>query len=353
MQRVPCGRAAPSCPSTAERTVHDIAILALDGVVSFDLGIACEVFGHAELAEGKPAYRVRVCGETGRVRSRAFNLDLPHGLDCVALADTVVVPGVENTGAPVAEPVLQAIRNAWTRGARLVSICSGAFVLAETGLLDGRRATTHWLGAAEFRRRYPAVALDPQVLFVDEGRIVTSAGALAGMDMCLHLVARDHGQAVAAHAARLAVAPLHRDGGQAQFIRHDLPRASDSLAPLLDWMLAHLDRPLGVDALAAKANSSPRTFARRFRQQTGTTPLQWLLTARIRRAQEMLETGGQTVEAVAAAVGFDAPVSFRARFQQIVGISPNAYRRRFNAANGRVARDPAARWPTGSASPPP
>ncbi len=341
-------------PLATEPGVHDIAILALDGVVSFDLGIPCEVFGHARLAGGKPAYRVRVCGENGRVRSRAFDLDVPHGLDRVVLADTVVVPGVEDTGAAIAKPVLDAIRQAWTRGARLVSICSGAFVLAETGLLDGRRATTHWLGTAEFRRRFPAVVLDPQVLFVDQGRIVTSAGALAGMDMCLHLVARDHGQAVAAHAARLAVAPLHRDGGQAQFIRHDLPRASDSLAPLLDWMLAHLDRPLGVDALAARANTSARTFARRFRQQTGTTPLQWLLTARIRRAQEMLETGSHTVEAVAAAVGFEAPVSFRARFQQVVGISPNAYRRRFNAADGRAERDPAAAtWPAGGASPPP
>ncbi len=321
-----------------ERTVHDIAILALDGVVLFDLGIACEVFGHVRLAGGEPAYRVRVCGEGRRVRTRAFDLDVPHGLDRVAAADTVVVPGVENLGAAIAEPVLEAVRAAWRNGARLASICTGAFVLAETGLLDDRRATTHWLATDEFRRRFPRVALDPQVLFVDGGRIVTSAGALAGMDMCLHLVGRDHGQAVAAHAARLAVAPLHRDGGQAQFIRHDLPRAGDSLAPLLDWMLAHLDRPLVVDALASRANTSPRTFARRFRQQTGTTPLQWLLTARIRRAQEMLETGSQTIDAVAAAVGFEAPVSFRARFQQVVGISPQAYRRRFHDADARTVR---------------
>ena len=314
--------------------MHDIAILALNGVVSFDLGIACEVFGRARLPDGEPAYRVRVCAETKQVRSNAFGLDVPHGLDRITAADTVVVPGVEDPTAEIAAPVLEAIRAAWTGGARLASICSGAFVLAETGLLDGRRATTHWLGTAEFRRRFPKVALDPDVLFVDEGRIVTSAGALAGMDMCLHLVARDHGQAVAAHGARLAVAPLHRDGGQAQFIRHDLPRASDSLASLLDWMLAHLDQPLGVEALAAKANTSPRTFARRFRQQTGTTPLQWLLMARVRRAQEMLEAGSHAVEAVAAATGFEAPVTFRTRFQQIVGISPNAYRRRFNSAGG-------------------
>ena len=320
--------------------MHSIAILALNGVVSFDLGIACEVFGQARLAGGEPAYRVEVCGEAGRIRTRAFDLDLRHGLDRIALADTVVVPGVEDPGTPIARPVLEAIRAAWTGGARLVSICSGAFVLAEAGLLDGRRATTHWLAAADFARRFPAVALDPDVLFVDEGRIVTSAGALAGMDMCLHLVARDHGQAVAADAARLAVAPLHRDGGQAQFIRHDLPRSGDSLAPLLDWMLAHLDQPLGVEALAEKANTSPRTFARRFRQQTSTTPLQWLLKARIRRAQEMLETGSHTIETVAASTGFETSVTFRTRFQQIVGISPNAYRRRFNGAGGRTAAEP-------------
>lgn len=312
--------------------MHEIAILALNGVVSFDLGIACEVFGHARLAGGAPAYRVRVCGETRQVRTNVFGLDVPHGLDRVAAADTVVIPGVEDHRSPVTQPALQAIRAAWTGGARLVSICSGAFVLAETGLLDGRRATTHWLGTADFKRRFPRVMLDPEVLFVDEGRIVTSAGALAGMDMCLHLVARDHGQAVAAHGARLAVAPLHRDGGQAQFIRYDLPRASDSLAPLLDWMLAHLHRSLSVEALAAKVHTSPRTFARRFRQQTGTTPLQWLLMARVRRAQEMLETGGHTIESVSAATGFEAPVTFRTRFQQIVGISPKAYRRRFTVA---------------------
>ena len=314
-----------------EVSLHTLAILALDGVVSFDLGIACEVFGHVRTAEHEPGYRVQVCGEFGRVRSGGFALDVPYGLEKVALADTIVVPGVDDCDRQVRQPVLDAILAAWARGARLLSICSGAFVLAQTGLLDGRRATTHWMGAADFRRRFPNVVLDPDVLFVDEGRIVTSAGALAGMDMCLHVVARDHGQAAAADSARLAVAPLHRDGGQAQFIRHDLPRPSNSLAPLLDWMLQHLDRPLGVEELAARAGTSPRTFARRFREQTGTTPLQWVLTARIRRAQEMLETGRSSIDAISTATGFEAPVTFRNRFQRIVGISPNAYRRRFNS----------------------
>lgn len=316
--------------------MHTVAVLALDGVVPFDLGIPCEVFGRVRTADGEPAYRVHVCGERSRVRSDAFSIGVAHRLDRMTEADTVIVPGVGDTSRPVSGRVIEALRAASARGARIASICSGAFVLAATGLLDGRRATTHWLGAADFARRFPRVTLDPQVLFVDEGRIVTSAGALAGLDMCLHLVARDHGQSIAAQAARLAVAPLHRDGGQSQFIRHELPRSSDSLAPLLDWMLAHLDQPLGVAALAARAATSPRTFARRFREQTGTTPLQWLLTARMRRAQELLETTKRSVDEIALATGFEASVSFRTRFQKITGVSPNTYRRRFNSvASGR------------------
>lgn len=310
--------------------MHNVAILALDGVVPFDLGIACEVFGSVLTAEGEPAYRVRVSGERSRVRTEAFDMTVPHRLDSVARADTVIIPGIKEPLQPVSGRVLEAIGTAWANGARIASICTGAFVLAATGLLDGRRATTHWLGAADFARCFPQVTLDAQVLFVDEGRIVTSAGALAGLDMCLHLVGRDHGQAAAAHAARLAVAPLHRDGGQAQFIRHQAPASTDSLAPLLEWMFANLDQPLNVEKLAARAATSPRTFARRFRQQTGTTPLQWLLTVRVRRAQELLETTVRPVDEIAAATGFDAPVTFRARFQRIVGVSPATYRRRFN-----------------------
>ena len=311
--------------------MHSVVVLALDGVVPFDLGIACEVFGTARLADDAAAYRVEVCGASERVRSQGFSIEVPHGLDRIEKADTVVVPGIYDPGRAADGAVLDAIRAAWTAGARLVSICSGAFVLAQTGLLDGRRATTHWRGAADFARRFPAVELDPAVLFVDEGRIVTSAGASAGMDMCLHLIACDHGQAVAAHSARLAVAPLQRDGGQAQFIPHDPPRTTDSLAPLLDWMLANLDKRLDVEGLASRAAMSPRTFARRFRQQTGTTPLQWILAARIHRAQERLETGDESIEEIAKLAGFEAPVTFRTRFQQIVGLSPAAYRRRFRS----------------------
>jgi transcriptional regulator GlxA family with amidase domain len=320
--------------------MHRVAVLAMHGVVPFDLGIACAVFGHVRTSDGEPAYEVRVCGEAAEVRAGAFAVQAPAGLEELRLADSIIIPGIADPSLPVADPVLEAIRAAWSRGARVASICSGAFVLAAAGLLDGRRATTHWLGTADLARRYPAVDVDPDVLFVDEGRIVTSAGAAAGLDMCLHLVRRDHGQAAAAHAARLAVAPLHRDGGQAQFIRNAMPGPDTSLGPLLEWIGENLHRPLDAETLAARACVSARTLTRRFREQTGTTPLQWLLIARVRRAQELLETTSNTIERVAAAAGFDSPVTFRARFQKTVGVGPAAYRRRFNAAEKSPVRQP-------------
>jgi transcriptional regulator GlxA family with amidase domain len=311
----------------------------MHGFVPFDLSIPCDVFGRARLPGGMPAYEVRVCGETEEVRSSAFSLRTPWGLDRLSAADTVIIPGIENPATPVPLPVLAAIRTAWANGARIASICSGAFVLAETGLLDGRRATTHWAGAAALACRFPNVDVDPLVLFVDEGRIVTSAGASAGLDMCLHLLRRDHGQAMAAHAARLAVAPLHRDGGQAQFIRYHLPDGGHSLAGLLGWIQENVDKPLDVTALAARAGVSPRTFARRFREQTGTTPVQWLLAARVRRAQDLLETTSMAIDQVAFATGFESPVTFRARFHRVVGVSPAAYRRRFTAVASSTLRN--------------
>jgi transcriptional regulator GlxA family with amidase domain len=318
----------------SETSAHKVAVLALDDVVPFDLGIPCEVFGLAKSSRGEPAYRVLVCSERRKVRTGAFGLDVKHGLDQLAHADTVVIPGVAEVGRPISRRVIGAIRAAWANGARVASICMGAFVLAETGLLDGRRATTHWRGAAELASRFPAVTVDPNVLFVDEGRIVTSAGASAGLDMCLHLVGRDQGQASAADAARLAVAPLRRDGGQAQFIRYELPSSSGGLSPVLDWMLANLDQPLDLAVLASKAVTSPRTFTRRFRDQTGTTPLRWVLAARVRRAQEMLETTSRSIGEIAMATGFESPVTFRMRFQAIVGVGPGAYRQRFADASG-------------------
>jgi transcriptional regulator GlxA family with amidase domain len=307
----------------------EVAILAMHGFVPLDLAIPCDVFGRVFLPDGAPGYRVRVCGETPEVRAAAYSLRAPWTLDHVVGADLVVIAGIDEPELPVPERILDVIRVAARRGARVASICTGAFVLAATGLLDGKRATTHWLAASLLNERYPAIEVDPDVLFVDDGSIITSAGASAGLDMCLHLVRRDYGQAVAAHAARLAVAALERDGGQAQFIRNEAPVCTSSLAPLLEWMQKNAKRTLTLDQLASRASTSPRTLSRRFKEQTGTTPLQWLLDARVRNAQALLETTRLSVEEVASAVGFEGPSTFRARFRRTVGVSPNAYRRTF------------------------
>ena len=315
--------------NSGDPAIHTVAILAAHGVIPFDLSIPCEVFGCVRLPDVTREYRVQVCGEAAEVRARAFNIRAPWTLDDLARADTVIVPGIDDPTAPVPDLTLAAIRAASANGARVASICSGAFVLAAAGLLDGRRATTHWLAADLLAQRHPAVTVDPEVLFVDEGRILTSAGSSAGLDMCLHLLRRDHGHAVAAHAARLAVAPLDREGGQAQFIRHEPPGSTASLAPLLDWMSANAHRPLTVGELARQAATSPRTLARRFREQTGTTPLRWLITVRVRRAQELLETTPLPIDQIATASGFDGAAALRDRFHRTVGVSPKAYRRSF------------------------
>ena len=316
--------------------MHTVAFLAVHGVIPFDLSIPCEVFGRVRLPNPGQEYDVRVCGEAAEVHARGFGIRAPWTLDDLAIADTVVVPGIEDPTLPVSDIIIAAVRTAYARGARIASICSGTFILAAAGLLDGRRATTHWLAAGLLARRYPAVTVDPGVLFVDEGRIVTAAAASAGLDMCLHLLRRDHGHAVAAHAARLAVAPLDREGEQAQFIRHEAPGSAASLAGLLDWMRENAHWSLTVDELARQAATSPRTFARRFREQTGTTPLQWLITARVRRAQELLETTRPSIEEVGSAAGFDGAAALRDRFGCTVGVSPKAYRRSLGMPAGQV-----------------
>jgi transcriptional regulator GlxA family with amidase domain len=322
-------------PGGAVCAVHVVAVVALNGIVPFDLAIPCEVFGRATLpGTMQSLYEIRVCSETDTVRARHFELRCPWRLDGLADANTVIVPGIEDIAAPVPDPVAAALRAAAGRGARVASICSGAFVLAAAGLLDDRRATTHWLAAPVLAARYPRVSVDANVLFVDQGRVLTSAGAAAGLDLCLHMLRQDHGAAVAADAARLAVVPLERQGGQAQFITHPPPTSSASLAPLLPWLDENLHRPVSLDEMARQAATSPRTFSRRFRQQTGTTPLQWLLTARVRRAQLLLETTGLAVEQVATQSGFESAPTFRDRFCRTVGLSPSAYRKAFRSRSG-------------------
>jgi len=310
--------------------MHAVAVLALDGVLAFDLATPVEVFGRARTADGRAAYRVRVCAPKDEVDAGALAIRAPWGLHALDEADTIVVPGLADPTAPVPEDVLGALRAAAGGGARVASICVGAFTLAAAGLLDGLRATTHWAAAGELSRLYPDVDVDADVLFVDNGRVLTSAGAAAGLDLCLHMIRRDYGAAVAASAARVAVMPPMRDGGQAQFVVHEPPGADGaSLEPLLRWMEENLHKRPTLDEMAARANTSTRTLNRRFREQTGTTPLGWLQRARVRRAQSLLETTGHPVERIAGEVGFGSPTSFRDLFKSLVGTSPRDYRRAF------------------------
>jgi transcriptional regulator GlxA family with amidase domain len=307
---------------------HRVVVLAFDGVVLGDLATPCELFGRVRLPSGAPAYDVKVCSARPRVRSGYVALTLPWRLNALSRAETIIVPGVEDLQHHLPEPELRALTRAIARGARVASICTGAFVLASTGALNGLKATTHWRGAAELARRYPKIEIDPDVLYVDNGQVLTSAGAAAGLDLCLHLVRRDLGASAAARAAREAVMPLERTGGQAQFIEH-APPAKSSMAPLLSWIEKNLDEPLTLTAIANQAAMSTRSLSRHFKDQLGTTPAAWVARERVRRAQQLLETSDHSIEQVAAQVGFGSATVLRLQFAQLVGTSPTAYRRSF------------------------
>lgn len=314
--------------------MHTIAVLALPQVIPFDLSTPIEVFNRTRLPDGRPGYRIQICAEAPEVDAGAFTLRAPFGLDALAGADSIIVPGTNVPEAAPSEAVRSALRRAAADGTRIASICTGTFALAASGLLDGLRATTHWVAAGALAAAFPEVEVDPDVLYVDNGQILTSAGAAAGLDLCLHMIRRDYGSAVAADAARLSVMPLEREGGQAQFIVHDhTPSpapAGATLEPVLEWLRANLATPLTLEEIAAHAGVSTRTLIRRFREQTGTTPLQWLHRARIRQAQYLLESTGHSVERIGAQVGFASPSAFRDRFKQTTGTSPRSYRRAFS-----------------------
>lgn len=312
-----------------------MAVLALDQVIPFDLSAPIDAFGWARLPDGRPAYRIRVCSASEEVSAGPFALRAPYGLEALAEADTIILPGVADPTVPLPPGVAEAVCAAAANGTRIASICVGAFVFAATGLLDGLRATTHWVAARDLAEMYPAVTVDPNVLYVDNGQFLTSAGAAAAIDMCLHMIRRDHGSAVAAHAARMCVVPLEREGGQAQFIVQTQPPVPSgaTLEPLLNWLEENAERELTLEDIAAHAGMSTRTLNRRFREQTGTTPLQWLHLARVRRAQYLLETTTYPVERIAAQAGFGSPTAFRERFKRVVGRSPYAYRRAFQGVD--------------------
>lgn len=312
--------------------MHTVAVLALERVIPFDLATPIEVFSRTRLPDGRPGYQIRVCAEQDEINTGVFTLHAPWGLEGLQDADTIIVPGVAAPSAPLSPAVHEALRSAAADGTRIASICTGTFPLAATGLLDGLRATTHWRAAGLLASAHPGIDVDPDVLYVDNGQFLTSAGAAAGLDLCLHMIRRDYGSAVAADAARLSVMPLEREGGQAQFIVLDhapTPQGS-TLESLLTWLQDNLSRELTLADIATQSGTSTRTLIRRFRAQTGTTPLQWLHRARIRQAQHLLETTEHSVERIGAQVGFRSPTAFRDRFKRTTGVSPQSYRRTFS-----------------------
>lgn len=315
------------------------------GVPSWDLyelSIPCTVFGKPQPDLASPWYDLRLCGTGERAPEGApaeagLAVRTRYGLDDLVGSDTVIVPSVPDScveeGRPLPEALVTALRRAYDAGARMVSLCTGAFALAEAGLLDGRRATAHWMHTAQLAARYPKVRVDDSVLYVDDGDVLTSAGLTAGLDLCLHLVRRDLGAHVANQLARRMVVPAHRPGGQAQFIDLSVPTADDQgLRPVLDWAEAHLDQPLTVEDLARRAAMSPRTFYRRLQAATGTTPLQWLLNQRLGRAQALLESTGLPVEKVAELSGLGTANNLRHHFLKQIGVLPSDYRRSFPRA---------------------
>ncbi|KAB7771638.1 helix-turn-helix domain-containing protein [Xanthomonas sp. LMG 12461] len=313
---------------------HRIAVVAFDRISPFHLAVPCQVF-EARPDTDLPAFDLRVCAaDPGPLCTDAgFAIQVQHGLEALEDADTVIVPSWRDAAEPAPAALCQALRRAHAAGAQVVGLCLGTFVLADAGLLDGRPATTHWAALARFAQRHPQVRLQPDVLYVDDGDVLTSAGTVAGIDCCLHLVRRRHGADVANRIARRLVVAPHRQGGQAQYIEQPLPasRRDAQLGPTLDWMLQRLDQPQRLDALAAHARMSRRSFTRQFRQVTGTTVVQWLAHQRLVRAQQLLERTDLPLERIAADCGFGSAGALRLQFTRDLGLPPSAYRRGFRA----------------------
>ncbi|MFC4056711.1 GlxA family transcriptional regulator [Planomonospora corallina] len=315
--------------------LRDVAVLALDGGHAFELGVFCEIFGIDRGDDGLPVYDFAVVSPSGpSVRTRhGFRVETPYGLERLESADLIGVPASDPAVRHPPE-LYEALRAAVARGARVLSICSGAFLLGEAGLLDGRRCTTHWRYGAELARRYPKARVEVDVLFVDEDPVITGAGTAAGIDTCLHLVRKEQGSAVAGDIARRMVAPPHREGNQAQYVKR--PNAGSGAGPfssLQVWLEANLHEELTVEIMARQARMSPRTFARRFQQEMGTTPLQWLTGQRILLAQRELENTDEPITTIAERAGFGSTATLRHHFAQRLGTTPNAYRHAFR---GRV-----------------
>lgn len=320
-------------PAKPAQAIERIAVVAYDRISPFHLSVPCLVFGEDRAASGMPRFDLRVCtvDPAPLHTSVGFTLGVELGLGVLASAHTIIVPSWRDPEERPPQRLLDALRRAHARGARLVGLCLGAFVLAEAGLLDGRPATTHWAWADRFAQRYPQVRLNREVLYVDDGDVLSSAGTAAGIDCCLHMLRKSHGAEVARRMARRLVVAPHREGGQAQYIEQPLPSAGPDhrLSGVLSWAAKHLDENLSLDRLAARAVMTRRTFTRHFRQNTGTTVGQWLLHQRLARAQQLLETSALSVERIAADAGLGSAISMRKHFASAFKTSPNAYRKRF------------------------
>ncbi|MEU5363327.1 helix-turn-helix domain-containing protein [Streptomyces sp. NPDC005925] len=329
--------AAPSSRSASPSRPHRVVVLALDGLLPFELGIPHRIFGRPKDARGRHLYEVVTCSvrPPGPVRTDAdFSLHVAHGPEALATADTVIVPASYELGPVYEEGVLTeelAAALALVRpGTRLASICTGVYVLAAAGRLDGRPATTHWADAERLQRLFPRVRVDPDVLFVDDGDVLTSAGVAAGIDLCLHMVRRDHGTAVANDIARRTVVPPHRDGGQAQYIARPVPDPQQATTTgARAWALGRLHEPIQLRDMAGRESMSVRTFTRRFREETGVSPGQWLAQQRVERARQLLESTDLSVDQVAREAGFGTAQSMRQHLQAALGVTPTAYRRTF------------------------
>src|SRR4051812_39176677 len=315
--------------------MRTVAAVVDQGALTFDFAIPCEVFGldRSDIASPWYEFLVVAAGDRRVLTQTGFVIEAPLGLAALDRADTIIVPGWSSPEMEPSRELTAALRRAHSRNARIVSICTGAFVLAAAGLLDGRRATTHWMYADELQARYPRIELDPGVLYVVDGTIMTSAGTAAGIDLCLHIVTADHGADVAAAVSRRMLMPLHRSGGQAQYVDMPMPQAlGDEMTELLAWAAARIPAGLSVDDLARRGAVSPRTLTRRFRQATGLAPGEWLQGERLRLARRLLETSDDSIERVAQHAGYDTAVAMRAQFARRLHTSPRAYRRTFRAA---------------------
>jgi transcriptional regulator GlxA family with amidase domain len=311
--------------------IRNVAVLVYDGVAPFELGVLHEAWGSDRSDDGLPVMDFAICApEAGPVVSQGgFSMVVDHDLSRAAEADLLAVPACQE-GRPVPEAVLQALRDGHARGAKILSLCTGAFVLGEAGLLDGRSCTTHWRHSDRLAARFPAARVVPEVLYVDDGQVLTSAGTAAGIDACLHLWREEYGAAAASLIARRMVVPPQREGGQAQYIRTPVPDCDvETLGPLLVWLTEHLRDQHTVESLAAAANMSPRTFARRFRAETGTTPHAWITRQRVLRSEELLETTDRSVDWIAGEVGFGTAAMLRHHFTKVRSVSPQQYRRTF------------------------